>query len=79
MTADRPDWRHRSYVWLERTLLSAGMTVLAFAGERVLVRAIRKGGVEPAPHTAAGSDEEPIVPVAPETREAQVGTTTGIG
>jgi hypothetical protein len=62
-------------VWLERTLLSGGMTILAFAGERVLVRAIRKGGVEPAPHTAAGPDEPPIAPSPSERREAQVSTT----
>ena len=62
-------------MWLERTLLSAGMTVLALAGERVLVRAIRKGGVEPAPHTAAGPDEAPIAPLPSDAREAQVSTT----
>jgi hypothetical protein len=51
------DWPHRAYVWFERTVLSAGMTVLALVVERILVRAIRKGGVEPAPRTAAGPSE----------------------
>lgn len=70
------DRSHRAYVWFERTVLSAGMTALALGIERVLVGAIKKGGVEPAPRTAASGRE--LAPVAPsESREAQLSARTG--
>ena len=74
MAGWKDDWPHRAFVWFERTVLSAGMTVLAIGVERILVRAIKKGGVQPAPRTAAGPDE--ALPVAPAERpEAELGTT----
>jgi hypothetical protein len=66
---------HTAYVWLERTVLSAGMTVLAFGVERVLIRAIKKGRVEPAPRTAADPEELPVAAPPQDAREAQVSTT----
>jgi hypothetical protein len=77
MATDDAPWRHRAYVWLERTVLSAGMTALALAVEQVLVRAIKKGSVEPAARTAAGPDEVVVPAGAPDTREAQVSTASG--
>jgi len=75
MSSERRDWPHRTFVRFERIVLSAGMTVLAVAVERILVGAIKKGGVEPAPRTAAGPDEAPL-PVGPTDRpEAEVGTS----
>jgi hypothetical protein len=72
MAPDTRDWPHRAYVWFERTVLSAGMTVLAVGVERILVRAIKKGGVEAAPRTAAEPDEPAIGRPDPGPREAQV-------
>jgi hypothetical protein len=41
---------------LERVLLGAGMSVVAFVLERRVLKALRKGNVRPAPRTA-GVDE----------------------
>ena len=38
----------------ERLVLGAGMTVMAFFIERRLIKAIKKGSVEPAARTAGG-------------------------
>lgn len=43
----------RLYRSLERWLLGMGMGAAAFVIERRLLRAMRSGGVEPAPRTAA--------------------------
>ena len=42
----------------ERLVLGAGMTVMAFFIERRLIKALKKGSVEPAPRTA-GEPEPP--------------------
>jgi hypothetical protein len=45
-------------VAFERLVLGVGMTVVAFFIERRLIKAIKKGSVEPAARTA-GEDEPP--------------------
>ncbi len=49
--------RNRVFLWFERTVLGIGMTLVAFVIERRLIKAIKKGSVEPAPRTAADEDE----------------------
>ena len=53
-----PRKRSRAFVAFERLVLGAGMTVVAFFIERRLIKAIKKGSVEPAPRTA-GEGEPP--------------------
>jgi hypothetical protein len=75
MAGETKTWTHRAYVRFERAVLSVGMTVLAVAVERVLVGAIKKGGVEAAPRTAAGAEDADL-PLGPTDRpEAEVGTS----
>jgi hypothetical protein len=50
--------RGRWFVAFERVVLGFGMTMVAYLIERRLIKAIRKGGVKPAPRTAAESGEE---------------------
>lgn len=57
--------RGRWFAKFERVLLGAAMSVLAFAVERVLARAIKKGA-KPAPRTAAETGEGPNVRVEPD-------------
>jgi hypothetical protein len=45
--------RSRLFRAFERAVLGAGMTMVAFFIERRLIRALKKGSVEPAPRTAA--------------------------
>lgn len=47
----------RVYQAVERALLSFGMGVVAFFIERRLLKAIKTGGVKPAPRTLAERDE----------------------
>ena len=54
----------RAFLWLERTLLGIGMSMIAAVMDRVLIRTLRKGSVERAPRTAAGPEEEIDQPVA---------------
>jgi hypothetical protein len=49
--------RGRLFLAFERTVLGAGMSMVAFFIERRLMRAIRKGGVSAAPRTAAEREE----------------------
>ena len=57
--------RGRLFRAFERTVLGFGMTIVAFLIERRLIKAIKKGHVEPAPRTAAGGQEaEGILPQA---------------
>ena len=42
---------------MERAVLGFVMTILAWAMERVVIRAMKKGRVKPAPRTAATSEE----------------------
>ncbi|TMK86283.1 MAG: hypothetical protein E6G44_04100 [Actinobacteria bacterium] len=42
---------------IERTVLGVGMTFVAWVIERRLIKALRKGRIEPAPRTAAEADE----------------------
>jgi hypothetical protein len=53
-------WKKRSrlFVAFERLVLGAGMTVVAFFIERRLIKAIKRGSVEPAARTA-GEPEPP--------------------
>jgi hypothetical protein len=52
--------RGRLFVAFERLVLGAGMTVVAFFIERRLIKAIKKGSVEPAARTAGeGEPAEP--------------------
>jgi hypothetical protein len=52
--------RGRLFVAFERVILGAGMTVVAFFIERRLIKAIKKGSVEPAARTAGeGEPAEP--------------------
>jgi hypothetical protein len=55
-------WKKRSrlFVAFERLVLGAGMTVMAFFIERRLLKAIKKGSVEPAARTAG--EPEPSEP-----------------
>jgi hypothetical protein len=53
----RPEHRrkraNRVFVWFERGVLGVGMSIIVSFIERRLLKAIKKGGVEPAPRTAA--------------------------
>jgi hypothetical protein len=52
--------RSRFFKSFERMVLSAGMTVIAFFIERRLLKALKRGSVEPAPRTAGeGVPPEP--------------------
>jgi hypothetical protein len=44
---------------LERVLLGVGMSVVAFVIERRVLKALKKGGVKPAPRTAGVEEPEP--------------------
>ena|GEM_PF-3263533 len=58
--------RGRLFLWFERAVLGTGMTFVAFVIERRLLKAIKKGGMKPAPRTAAGGEDDPgSVAVAP--------------
>ena len=50
---------NRLFVAFERVVLGIGMSVVAFFVERQLVKAIKKGSVEPAPRTAGEMQPEP--------------------
>jgi hypothetical protein len=56
--AARAKNRSRFFVAFERFVLGAGMSVVAFFIERQLIKAIKKGSVEPAARTA-GETEPP--------------------
>ena len=55
--ADHPKKRGPVYRWFERTVLRLAMGIAASFAERRLVKAMRRGGLRPAPRTAAGHDE----------------------
>jgi hypothetical protein len=61
----------RAFVWLERTLLGMGMTLVAAVMDRVLRRMLRTGPVQPAPRTAAGpgGDGVDLPPATPAEAE----------
>ena len=61
----------RLYQGFERGLLSVGMRVVAFFIERRLLKAIRTGGVKPAPRTLA-EREDFVEKEAGELREGTV-------
>jgi len=50
--------RSRLFVAFERVVLGAGMSLVAFFIERRLLKALKRGSVEPAPRTA-GEGEAP--------------------
>jgi hypothetical protein len=66
--------RGRAFLWFERTVLGVGMTMAAWFIERRLLKALKKGQVEPAPRTAADeATEAPSVHVSsgpPQSPEA---------
>ncbi|MDP8956538.1 MAG: hypothetical protein M3N24_06235 [Actinomycetota bacterium] len=49
--------RSPAYRVVERSVLSIGMGVVAFFIERRLIKAIRSGGVKPAPRTLAERED----------------------
>jgi hypothetical protein len=57
--SSKPRRPNRLFVALERVLLGIGMSVVAFFIERRLMKAIKKGSVEPAPRTAGEMQPEP--------------------
>ena len=58
-TRTTPRRPNRVFVAFERLVLGLGMSVVAFFIERRLMRAIKKGSVEPAPRTAGEMQPEP--------------------
>jgi hypothetical protein len=52
--------RGRLFRSFERAVLGFGMTLVAYFLERRLIKALKKGRVEPAPRTAAGPGEETV-------------------
>ncbi len=56
----RPRPRGRLYYWFERTVLRFGMGIAAAFVERRLIKAMRGGGLKPAPRTADGQDEPAV-------------------
>lgn len=66
--------RSPAFRWLERTLLSFGMSAIAFVIERRLLRALKKGNVEAAPRTAATAPSADGAPSAGEGGQAHVAT-----
>jgi hypothetical protein len=52
--------RSRLFVAFERAILGAGMTAMAFFIERRLIKALKRGSVEPAQRTAG--EPEPSEP-----------------
>jgi hypothetical protein len=70
MERDRPP--SRAFVWLERTLLGVGMTLVAAVMDRVLTRMLRRGPVQPAPRTAAGPRGDGADPAAVAPAEAEL-------
>jgi hypothetical protein len=69
--------RGRLFVSFERLVLAGGMTVVAFFIERRLIKALKKGSVEPAARTAG--EPEPPEPGQGNltTTSQQVGDQTG--
>jgi hypothetical protein len=65
--------RGRWFVAFERAVLGVGMTMVAYLIERRLIKAIKKGGVKPAPRTAAES-EEALAGGPAEVREGELTT-----
>lgn len=58
--------RSSAFCWFERMVLGAGMSMMAFVLERRLLRALKRGSVEPAPRTAVGTagQSEPTTPAS---------------
>jgi hypothetical protein len=67
--SSRPKRRSRLFVAFERFILGAGMTVVAFVIERRLLKALKKGSVEPAARTAGEPEPD-------EARQGHLTTTT---
>jgi hypothetical protein len=67
--------RSRLFRGFERLLLGSAMTMVAFVIERRLLKALKKGRVEPAPRTAAEADEhrEGELTTAPQQVRDQAG------
>ncbi|HEY1330609.1 MAG TPA: hypothetical protein VGH10_03945 [Actinomycetota bacterium] len=52
---------------IERALLGVAMSVVAFVSERIVLKALREGSVEPRPKPASGA---PGLSVSPDQIEA---------
>ena len=65
----------RAFVWIERVVLGAGMTVVAAVMDRVLRRMLRSGPVQLAPRTAAGPGSARGAPES-DAGEAELAPTT---
>jgi hypothetical protein len=72
MPRDRPKRRGPLIRGLERVVLGTGMSLVVFVVERRLLKALRKGRVEPAPRTAAEADEDLAGGPVPEPREGEL-------
>jgi hypothetical protein len=68
--------RGRAFRAFERLVLGIGMTLVAFVIERRLLKAIKKGAVEPAPRTAAEVGEEIGSPTPEGPREGELATAS---
>lgn len=66
----------RAYQAVERALLSFGMAIVASFIERRLLKALKSGGVKPAPRTLA-EREDYLEQVAGETREGSFSSGYG--
>ena len=72
--------RGRLYRRFERIVLGAGMSLVALIVERRLIKAIKKGGMKPAPRTAAGSNEVAgDQALAEPPRQAQLAASKQVG
>jgi hypothetical protein len=66
--------RSRAFRAFERLVLGMGMSVVVFVAERKLLKALRKGRVEPAPRTAAERGETLGEGPPREPREGELAT-----
>jgi hypothetical protein len=67
-TGAPPKRRWRRFVRrIERALLGVAMSVVAFVSERIVLKALREGSVEPRPKPASGA---PGLSVSPDQIEA---------
>jgi hypothetical protein len=69
-------WKRRGALFrtFERIVLSIGMSAMAAVIERRLLKALKAGGMKPAPRTAAEHDEYLGEPPPEAPREASVDT-----
>jgi hypothetical protein len=68
------------YRWFERLVLGLAMSLLVFVVERRILKALKMGGVHPAPRTAAPQPDPRATDPSPieTSREAQLSTAKQI-